>query len=72
MFEIIYLDAYQQERSLTYQNREEFDISMTTCSTLPDYFKVKEVRYNGKDIGYTGLMGDLYRTLNQMDLAPFE
>jgi hypothetical protein len=42
-------------------------LSLSGCVTLPDSYQVLSLTYKGKDIGYRGLFGDLYRKVYQMD-----
>lgn len=35
--------------------------------TYLDAYRVVSLTYKGQDIGYKGVVGDLYRTVSQMD-----
>ena len=50
MFRLTYLDAYQVERSLSYQDYDELMLSLSGCVTLPDFYEVTSLSYQGKII----------------------
>lgn len=60
---LTYLDAYQTPRTETYESLEAMKLAFAGCVTLPDYYRVVSVTYNEKDLGYTGLIGDLYQAM---------
>lgn len=66
MFELTYLDSYNKERSQTFANLDEILLAFSGCLTLPDYLKVLQLTQDGKDLGYQGLIGDLYQFLNSI------
>ncbi|WP_057490339.1 DUF4649 family protein [Streptococcus orisasini] len=72
MIVLTYLDAYQTKRESHFNNLEEFLLSLSGCVTLPDSYRVVSLTYKGQDVGYKGLVGDLYRTVSQMDWRQFE
>ena len=67
MFQLTYLDAYQVERTLSYQDYDELMISLSGCVTLPDFYEVTSLSYQDKII-YRGYIGDLYRFLTTFDV----
>ncbi|MGT2923975.1 DUF4649 family protein [Streptococcus caviae] len=72
MIVLTYLDAYQTKRESHFNSPEEFMLSLSGCVTLPDSYQVVSLTYKGQDVGYKGAMGDLYRTVSQMDWRQFE
>ncbi|MCB5153252.1 DUF4649 family protein [Streptococcus mutans] len=67
MIVLTYLDAHQTKKKASFNSIEEFMLSLSGCVTLPDSYQVLSLTYKGKDIGYRGLFGDLYRKVYQMD-----
>ena len=67
-----YLDSYKIERSLAFDNFDEFLLALSGCLTIPDNLKVVSLTYNGKEIPYDGVIGDLYRGMSGLDLAPYQ
>ena len=67
MFRLTYLDAYQVERTLSYQDYDELMLSFSGCVTLPDFYEVTSLSYQDKII-YRGYIGDLYRFLTTFDV----
>ena len=67
MFQLTYLDAYQVERTLPYQDYDELMLSLSGCVTLPDFYEVTSLIYQDKNI-YRGYIGDLYRFLTTFDV----
>lgn len=68
MIELRYQDSYQQIRSQTFEDLDAILLAFSGCMTIPDHLKVLSVTKDGEDLGYQGLIGDLYRflqTLNQ-------
>lgn len=55
------------KKKASFNSIEEFMLSLSGCVTLPDSYQVLSLTYKGKDIGYRGLFGDLYRKVYQMD-----
>lgn len=47
-------------------------LSLSGCVTLTDAYQVVSLTYKGQDISYKGVVGDLYRTVSQMDWKQFE
>ena len=62
-----YRDSYQLDREQVYDNPDEFLLALSGCVTLPDTTPVLSVTYKGKDLGYKGNFGDLYKTFSQFD-----
>ncbi|MBY5034580.1 DUF4649 family protein [Streptococcus gallolyticus] len=67
MIELEYLDFYQQTRKQTFDTFDELLLAFSGCSTLPDHLKVVSLTQNGQNLGYTGLIGDLYHFLKEID-----
>lgn len=67
MIELRYMDSYRQERVLTYDNVDALLLALSGCMTVPDHLKVTALLRDGEDLGYNGLMGDLYRFLQTMN-----
>lgn len=63
MIELRYQDAYKQVRSQTFDSLDELLLAFSGCSTLPDYLPVLSLTQDGQDLGYQGIIGDLYRYL---------
>ncbi|MGT2846522.1 DUF4649 family protein [Streptococcus massiliensis] len=72
MIKLKYLDSYKIERSLAFDNFDEFLLALSGCLTIPDNLKVVSLTYNGKEIPYDGVIGDLYRGMSGLDLAPYQ
>ena len=68
MFRLAYVDAYQVDRVLEYEDYEALMLSLSGCVTLPDTTVITSLTYNGKEI-YQGLLGNLYRFLSQIDIS---
>ncbi|MEX2784664.1 DUF4649 family protein [Streptococcus sp. H49] len=69
MIEIIYLDAANQERTVSYPSYEEFKQSQQTNSTeIADYYKIVKLTYKGQDLNYSGTYGDIFFYLQQQNL----
>ncbi|MGT2799233.1 DUF4649 family protein [Streptococcus marmotae] len=67
MIELRYQDSYQQIRSQTFENFEDLLLSFSGCVTLPDHLKVHSIIQDGRDLGYQGPIGNLYRYLKTID-----
>ena len=66
MLTINYLNDSKQEKVLTYDNFEEFELSRFACAiNIADYYKVSKVELDGETIDYTGNIGDLYLFLTK-------
>lgn len=72
MVELTYLDSYKVKRTLTYEDFDEFLLAFSGCVTVPDSLKVLSVTYKGHHLPFTGLIGDLYRQMYQLDLSPYQ
>ena len=68
MFRLAYVDTYQVDRVLEYEDYEALMLSLSGCVTLPDTTVITSLTYNGKEI-YHGLLGNLYRFLSQNDIS---
>lgn len=68
MFQLTYIDPYQVERVLEYEDFESLMLSLSGCVTLPDTYQITSLTYQGKII-YRGLVGDLYRFLSKYDFS---
>ncbi|EIF37934.1 DUF4649 family protein [Streptococcus sp. SK643] len=66
MFELIYKDSYQVERTLKYEDHESLMLALSGCVTLPDTLYVISLNFKGQKV-YQGLVGDLYRFLSNAD-----
>lgn len=67
MIELRYQDSYQQVRSQTYENLDAMLLAFSGCMTIPDHLKVLSLTKDGKDLGYQGLIGNLYRFLQGLN-----
>ncbi|MGT2950166.1 DUF4649 domain-containing protein [Streptococcus cuniculi] len=67
MIELRYQDSYQQIRSQTFENFDALLLAFSGCVTIPDHLKVLSLTQDGKDLGYQGLIGDLYRYLQTIN-----
>lgn len=67
MIELRYMDSYRQERILTYDNVDALLLGLSGCMTVPDHLKVTSLLRDGEDLGYNGLIRDLYRFLQTMN-----
>ncbi|MGT2948115.1 DUF4649 family protein [Streptococcus devriesei] len=72
MIVLTYLDAYQAKKENHFNTIEELMLALSGCLTLPDYYRVVSLTYKGQDIGYKGVIGDLYQTVSQLDWKQFE
>lgn len=64
---LTYLDAYQKERQISYDNLDHCLLAFSGCVTLPDSYQVVSVTYKGQILRFTGRIGDFYRYLIQFD-----
>ena len=64
---LTYLDAYQKERQVSYDNIDHCLLSFSGCVTIPDSYQVVSVTYKGQTLPFTGRIGDFYRYLIQFD-----
>ncbi|MTB63970.1 DUF4649 family protein [Streptococcus sp. zg-86] len=67
MIELRYQDSYQQIRSQTFGNFDALLLAFSGCVTIPDNLNVLSLTQDGNDLGYQGLVGDLYRYLKSID-----
>lgn len=67
MIELRYQDAYKQVRSQTFDSFDELLLAFSGCVTIPDYLPVLSLTQDGRDLGYEGAIGDLYRYLIELD-----
>ncbi|MCP1639364.1 DUF4649 family protein [Streptococcus gallinaceus] len=67
MIELRYIDSYKQERIQTYEHFDDILLAFSGCVTVPDHLKVLSLTQDGKDLGYSGLIGDLYHFLQAID-----
>ena len=67
MIELKYLDSYQVERTVQYDNPDAFLLAFSGCVTVPDNLKVVSISQDGKELPYQGLIGDLYRWARAYD-----
>ncbi|MGT2928887.1 DUF4649 family protein [Streptococcus dentasini] len=72
MIEMTYTDAYQIERHQKFENPNDFIRALMGCSTVPEYYPVTSLTYHGKDLGFHGTFGELFKTFVNFDWAPFE
>ncbi len=72
MIELTYKDAYDVVRTQTFDDPNDFSRMLVGCLTVPDYYPVTSVTYKGKDVGYKGTFGDLFKTFNEFDWSQFE
>ena len=64
---LTYLDAYQKERQISYDNLDHCLLAFSGCVTLPDSYQVVSVTYKGQILPFTGRIDDFYRYLIQFD-----
>ena len=67
MIVLTYLDTYKVERSICYEDFDDFLLAFSSCVTLPDNLSVISLTSNGKEINYQGNVGNLYRTMVNFD-----
>ena len=72
MIELKYLDSYKVERTLSYDNFDAFLLALSGCLTIPDNLPVTSLTYKGQELPYKGNIGDLYRSMSNFDLSPYE
>ncbi|KXT78875.1 DUF4649 family protein [Streptococcus panodentis] len=71
MIELIYLDSYKVQRTLTYQDFDEFLLAFSGCVTVPDDRPVISISYKGQALPFEGKIGDLYRQMTKLDLDTY-
>ena len=64
---LTYLDAYQKERQVSYDNLDHCLLAFSGCVTIPDSYQVVSVTYKGQILPFIGRIGDFYRYLIQFD-----
>ena len=69
---LTYLDSYKVQRTLTYEDFDSFLLAFSGCVTVPDHLPVLSLTYRGYTLPYRGLIGDLYRSMIQLDLTPYQ
>ncbi|MGT2964428.1 DUF4649 family protein [Streptococcus acidominimus] len=67
MIELRYQDSYQQIRSQKFENFDALLLAFSGCVTIPDYLKVISLTQDGQDLGYQGVIGDLYQYLQRIN-----
>lgn len=73
MIEITYLDDAKQERVMHFDSYEEFERSQQVCLIgVADYFPVTKLTYNGHELDYQGVYGDVFFYLMKQDLTPYQ
>lgn len=73
MIDITYLDSAKQERVMHFDSYEEFERSQQVCLIgVPDYFPVTKLTYNGHELDYQGVYGDVFFYLMKQDLTPYQ
>ena len=72
MIVLTYLDAYKTQREVSYDDLEAFRLSLSGCVILPDSYQVLTLTCNGKDTGYKGFIGDLYRASFAINWQSFD
>ncbi|MFC3932037.1 DUF4649 family protein [Streptococcus dentapri] len=61
MIEMTYKDAYNIERKQIFENPNDFIQLLTGCLTIPDYYPITSLTYKGKELGFQGSIGDLFK-----------
>ncbi|MDY4762158.1 DUF4649 family protein [Streptococcus thoraltensis] len=73
MIVIDYMDGVNRPQQVTFDNYNSFVQSQQSCwHDIPDFFKVTRVNFNGHDIPYQGLYGDVYHFLMKQDLTQYQ
>ena len=73
MIDITYLDSAKQERVRHFDSYEEFERSQQVCLIgVADYFPVTKLTYNGHELDYQGVYGDVFFYLMKQDLTPYQ
>ena len=67
MYQLRYLDAYNVERTLEYENLDAFLLAFSGCVTVPDIYIVTALTHDGQELEFKGRIGDLYRYLKSID-----
>ncbi|KXT78682.1 DUF4649 family protein [Streptococcus sp. DD13] len=67
MYELQYQDNYKVNRVVRYHDLDEMLLAFSGCVTLPDNLPVQSLTLDGKNLGYHGLIGDLYPFLKSID-----
>ncbi|MEW4353769.1 DUF4649 family protein [Streptococcus pneumoniae] len=63
MINLTYLDAYQEKRTVQYENMDAFLLALSGCVTIPDYYQVLSVTENGETIPFQGRISELYHSM---------
>lgn len=73
MFTITYLNASQQEKTISFDSYEEFERSQQSCLIgVADHYKVTKLTYKGHEIDYSGTYGDIFFFMMKQDLSQYE
>ena len=69
MIEIVYLDAAEQEKTVSFASYSDFKRSQQENSTgIADYYEVVKLTYKGQNLNYSGTYGDIFFYLQQQNL----
>lgn len=71
MIELKYLDSYKVERTVNYEDIEEFLLAFSGCVTLADSFPVISLTYQNQPLPYQGTIGNLYRFMVNFDFSAY-
>ncbi|GGE33238.1 DUF4649 family protein [Streptococcus himalayensis] len=63
MITLTYIDAYQTERTVQYENMDAFLLALSGCVTIPDHYQVTSVTENGETIPFQGRISELYQSM---------
>lgn len=73
MFTITYLNASQQEKTISFDSYEEFERSQQACLIgVADHYKVTKLTYKGNELDYSGTYGDIFFFMMKQDLSQYE
>lgn len=73
MFTITYLNASQQEKTISFDSYEEFERSQQACLIgVADHYKVTKLTYKGHELDYSGTYGDIFFFMMKQDLSQYE
>ncbi|MGT2833066.1 DUF4649 family protein [Streptococcus halotolerans] len=72
MIVIDYIDSVNRLQRVSFDNYNSFVQSQQACwHDIPDFFKVTNVNFNGHDVPYQGLYGDLYHYFLRMGVDQY-
>jgi len=72
MIKLKYLDSYHIERTVSYEDYDEFLLAFSGCVTIPDSFTVLSLTYNDQLLPFQGKIGELYRFMSQFDMTSYK